>query len=161
MQKPVYVLLGSNLGHRHSHLCYATVLMQQAGILVLKKSRVYETAAWGKTDQPKFYNQVLAVHTTLGPQQLLAQLQSIEQQMGRKRIVKWGQRIIDLDILYYGHLVLSSTDLTIPHAGIPDRRFTLAPLAEVAPAFVHPKLQLNQQKLLGACPDPLAVTPVF
>ena len=149
------------MGNRQLHLHYSAVLLQQAGLTIVNQSKVYETAAWGKENQPAFYNQVLAVSTALNPVMLLTQLQKTEQQMGRKRIEKWGQRIIDIDILYYGQAQIELHNLQVPHPGIVTRRFTLVPLAEVAPNFVHPALQLNQRQLLAACTDPLTVAVAY
>ena len=96
-------------------------------------SSVYETAPWGITDQPAFLNQVLRLSTTLSPGALLRIILQIEEQMGRVRVRKWGQRLIDIDILFYGNSVIAEEDLVIPHPGIAERRFVLEPLVEIAP----------------------------
>ena len=97
----IYILLGTNLGDRAKNLAQAKNLAGQAGVRVVRESAVYETAAWGVEDQPGFLNQVVEVITNLAPHALLDQLLAIEQEMGRIRERKWGERLIDLDILYF------------------------------------------------------------
>jgi 2-amino-4-hydroxy-6-hydroxymethyldihydropteridine diphosphokinase len=128
--------------------------------LVAEESAIYQTAAWGKTDQPDFYNQVLLLQTTISPEALLLHLQQIEKKLGRERKEKWGARIIDIDILYFGKTVLNTPDLLIPHPAIALRRFTLVPLVEIAPHFVHPVLKKTNLVLLQECVDVLAVKRV-
>jgi 2-amino-4-hydroxy-6-hydroxymethyldihydropteridine diphosphokinase len=128
--------------------------------LVAEESAIYQTAAWGKTDQPDFYNQVLLLQTTMSPEALLLHLQQIEKKLGRERKEKWGARIIDIDILYFGKTVLNTPDLLIPHPAIALRRFTLVPLVEIAPHFVHPVLKKTNLVLLQECVDVLAVKRV-
>ena len=128
---------------------------------VIQKSALYETAAWGKTNQPSFYNQVLEVKSSLSPEEILLAINTIEAELGRVRKEKWGERIIDIDILYYGKKLINSDQLTIPHPGIPDRRFTLVPLVEIAPSFVHPTQKKTNQQLLNECIDPLEVEKII
>ena len=153
----IYLLLGTNLGNRESNLARAKSLAAKAGIEILRESAIYETAAWGIEDQPGFLNQVVAVATTLEPELLLEKLLSIEQEMGRIRERKWGQRLIDLDILYYHNRMIETKDLQVPHPGIPNRRFTLVPLAEMAAEEWHPVLQKSHRQLLEECQDKLKV----
>ena len=127
------------------------------GITIKKESEIYETAAWGNEDQEDFLNQVIEVETSKSPQRLLKISQLIENEMGRVRYEKWGKRLIDIDLLYFNDLVFQEADLTLPHPGIADRRFTLIPLVEIAPDFVHPELQKTQHELLNDCPDTLEV----
>jgi 2-amino-4-hydroxy-6-hydroxymethyldihydropteridine diphosphokinase len=105
------------------------------------------------TDQPSFLNQVLTIKTDLEPEAILAQTQSIEEELGRVRHEKWGARVIDIDILYYSQVVLKTDTLTIPHPYLHQRRFTLVPLAELAPDFVHPILQKTALALLAEVKD--------
>ena len=156
----IYLLLGTNLGEREKNLAHAKKLAEAAGIHVIHESSVYETAAWGIEDQPGFLNQVVEVETELSPLSLLEKLLAIEQEMGRVRKVKWGERLIDLDILYYNNEQMESERLNVPHPGIPDRRFTLVPLVELAADEIHPVLNKSQIELLEVCPDVLKVKKV-
>jgi len=153
----IYILLGTNLGDREKNLGEAKNLVTREGVAVLAASSIYETAAWGIEDQPGFLNQVVKVETSLSPMALLETLLAIEGEMGRVRIIKWGERLIDLDILYYHDEIIDQKDLSVPHPGIPDRRFTLVPLVELASEEVHPTLNMSQQALLELCPDVLEV----
>ena len=124
----VVLLLGSNLGQPMVQLEKAIHGIQQTIGEVFMKSRIYRSSAWGKTDQPDFLNQALCVRTILNPEEVLDQIRALEHAAGRKREVKWGPRIIDIDILYYNEMILQSEQLSIPHPEIPNRRFTLLPL---------------------------------
>lgn len=148
-----YLLIGGNLGNRSAYLQQATQLIQQSCGNIVHSSAIYETAAWGVTDQPSFYNQALALETSLEPAALMQQLLRIEAQMGRKRTLKMGPRIIDLDILLIDGLILSTGLLTLPHPALPFRRFALLPLCEIAPAIIHPVLQQSIRQLLDECGD--------
>lgn len=153
----VYLLLGGNLGDRILYLQQAREsINRQVGTLT-RSSNVYETAAWGKTDQPNFLNQVLEVQTELTPEEVLQRINGIEQELGRVRHEHWGARVIDIDILFYNSLVLQTQRLTIPHPQLHLRRFTLLPLAELAPELVHPVLGKSILQLLQECPDELEV----
>lgn len=153
-----FVLLGSNQGNREQFLQQATELMIRHCGRLEKKSAVYETAAWGKEDQPSFLNQVVVLRTTFSPDVLMSTLLEIEQELGRIRTEKLGPRTIDLDLLFYDQLVHQSAIVTIPHPSIPLRRFVLIPLAELAPLKVHPVLKKTIRTLLKECADPLPVT---
>lgn len=149
----LYLLLGANLGDRAQTLRRAADLIAERVGPVVRQSGLYKTAPWGITDQPAFLNQVLAVETTLEPEAVLTQTQRIEQELGRIRQEKWGARVIDIDILYYDDRVRQSEILTIPHPYLHQRRFTLVPLAEVAPEFVHPVLGKTTVELLAELDD--------
>ena len=157
MAERIFLLLGSNLGNRHDNLSRAIVLIKQEAGKILAVSSIYETAAWGKRDQSDFLNQVVELESSLNPEALLSLLLTIEQKIGRVRHEKWGARSIDIDILYYGDQKLSSEALTLPHPGIPDRRFVLVPLCELAAEFTHPILNKKNKQLLLECTDPLLV----
>lgn len=153
----VYLLLGGNLGNRTLYLQQARESINQRVGSIAQTSKVYETAAWGKTDQPTFLNQVLEVETMLSPEEVLQRINHIEQELGRVRQEHWGARVIDIDILFYDELVLQTQRLTIPHPQLHLRRFTLMPLAEIAPDLVHPVLGQRIHVLLENCPDALEV----
>lgn len=155
-----YLLLGTNLGNKAQNLHTATQMLVDKTGELLHSSAIYETMPWGIEDQPIFYNQVLAIDTSLEVTQLLEATQSIEVTMGRQKYRKWGERLIDIDILYYDQVILESELLNVPHSQIPNRRFTLIPLVEVAPKLLHPVLGLTQVQLLEQCPDKLEVKQV-
>lgn len=151
----LYLLLGGNLGDRLRYLEMAREKIAVQIGPIMQSSALYETAAWGKTDQPAFINQVLEVQTPLAPEQVLQHINGIEQELGRVRQEHWGARVIDIDILFYSDLVQQTQRLTIPHPQLHLRRFTLLPLAEIAPKLVHPVLGESITHLLKTCPDPL------
>ncbi|MDX2302020.1 MAG: 2-amino-4-hydroxy-6-hydroxymethyldihydropteridine diphosphokinase [Microscillaceae bacterium] len=155
-----YLLLGSNLGEKKLNIDYAAELIGWLIGEITRKSSVYQTSSWGVENQPPFYNQVLEVITKLQPADLILDIQYIENKLGRERGVRWGSRIIDIDILYYEHEVINFENLTVPHPEIPNRKFTLIPLAEIAPDYVHPMLQKTNAKLLEECKDTLPVQKI-
>ncbi len=152
-----YLLLGSNLGDRLSYLEKAKHFITIKCGHITKESSIYETAAWGITEQPSFYNQVVVLQTDLAPETLMQTLLNIEEKIGRKRLIKYGPRIIDIDILLIESVILNTPLLTLPHPFLHERRFALLPLAEVAPLLLHPLLNKNVLELLEACMDTLEV----
>jgi 2-amino-4-hydroxy-6-hydroxymethyldihydropteridine diphosphokinase len=155
--KAAYLLIGGNLGDRLGFMAAAKEKMKQKGIELSKQSSIYETAAWGITDQPSFLNQVLEIATSLTPEKLLSELLSIEQELGRIRAEKNGARTIDIDILYFESQLIHTPGLSIPHDRIPIRRFVLIPLAELIPDFIDPKTNKSIVEMLNDCPDSLEV----
>lgn len=151
------LLLGSNLGDRVSVLTKAISLLESKAGQISKKSYIYETGAWGIEDQPAFLNQVVIIDTFLKPHDLLRVINKLEEDLGRVRHKKWGERLIDIDILYYDNLVLNTPNLIIPHPEIANRAFTLVPLVEIAADLVHPILGQPQIELLEKCSDRLKV----
>jgi 2-amino-4-hydroxy-6-hydroxymethyldihydropteridine diphosphokinase len=151
----IYLLLGSNMGNRMEYLREAEKLLIKNHIQVIDESSIYETEPWGNADQPWFLNIVLQVNTSLLAEELLEKLLAIELELGRIRKEKWGERSIDIDILYLNEEIIETETLTIPHPGIPDRRFTLIPLVEMCPLETHPLTKQNQMELLAACTDEL------
>ena len=134
----VFLLLGSNLGDRHAWLRRAIEHIETDVAPVLKRSSVYETQSWGKTDAPNYLNQVIELNTELSAQAILRKILHIESVLGRKREEKWGSRIIDIDMLFYGSNKIAMPGLNVPHPELHNRMFTLAPLSEIAPDLVHP-----------------------
>jgi 2-amino-4-hydroxy-6-hydroxymethyldihydropteridine diphosphokinase len=144
-----YISIGSNLGNRLKYIREAIRRIEQSKeIKISKVSSVYETQPAEYRDQPWFLNMVLELETSLEPLNLLELLLEIEGQMGRRRTRRYGPRNIDLDLLLYDDLVLSSDKLTLPHPRMHERRFVLVPLAEISPQVVHPLLKKNVEKLL-------------
>lgn len=152
-----YLLIGGNVGDRAANLQTALRRIAENCGTITSTSSLYETAAWGNTDQPSFYNQAVVVTTPLSPEGLMDQLLDIELEMGRIRTQKYGPRTIDLDILMIDDLVLNTEKLTIPHPQMQNRRFALLPLAEVAPALTHPLFDQSIEDLLQNCTDTLDV----
>ena len=153
-----YLLLGSNLGNREKYIADSVDLLAKNVGEILKVSSIYETAAWGKTDQPGFLNIALEIETVLNPLQLLEAVLKIEADLGRVRHEKWGSRLIDIDIILYGDQIVNEVDkLQIPHPEMQHRKFVLFPLAEIAPTVFHPVLKQPISELLVNLDDNLAV----
>jgi 2-amino-4-hydroxy-6-hydroxymethyldihydropteridine diphosphokinase len=136
----VFLLLGSNLGNRELQLKQAINSIEKQIGAIIKSSSIYETAAWGKTDTPSYLNQVTLLQTALPANAILEKILNIERDLGRVREEKWGSRIIDIDILFYGDMIINEQNLQIPHPELHNRRFTMEPLAEIAPDWIHPVL---------------------
>ena len=147
-------MLGSNLGDRSENFDWCRNLMESAGIKLLKSSGVYQTKAWGLTDQPDFYNQAIEIASPFEPEALLNLFKDIEIQMGRTDTGPNGPRIIDIDILLFGDMIISSDNLIVPHPRMHMRRFNLVPAAEIASHVIHPVLKLSINDLLSVCTDP-------
>ena len=151
MSTQLFLGLGSNLGERRANLRRALHALEAAGaVRVTAVSPVYETAPWGMTDQPVFLNLCAAGRTDLPPRELLETIKRIEQEVGREPSVRWGPRHVDVDILFYGDAVVEDGDLKIPHRGIPERVFVLAPLAAIAPDLRHPETGQTVAAMLDA-----------
>lgn len=146
MSSTVYLSLGTNLGDRLANLQAAIAALRPA-VLPDDCSPVYETPPWGFEDQPAFLNQVIRGHTDLQPRELLQHLKEIESSMGRQPAIRYGPRIIDIDILFYDRLVLETGNLTIPHPHLGERAFVLVPLADLAPSLCHPVLDKTIREL--------------
>ena len=175
----VYLCLGSNLGGREKNILTAVKLLNEHGVDVVKKSSLYETSPWpirspaidttaGSSDiiseltsnglkevgnQPYFLNLVLEAETKLSPEELLKEIKKIEKEIGRKPSKKWGPRKIDIDILFYDDILITTPKLTIPHTQLHKRAFVLAPLKEIAPHFVHPLIKKTVSRMLKDSDD--------
>ena len=152
-----YLLIGGNLGDRAAYLQLALKHIEALCGKITSSSSIYETAAWGNTNQPAFYNQAIQLITPMTPEDLLEQLLAIELEMGRVRTQKYGPRTIDLDILMIDDKVLDTPNLSIPHPQLQHRRFALLPLTEIAPSLRHPVLDKSVSELLVNCTDTLDV----
>lgn len=152
-----YLLTGGNLGDRQQNLAIARAYLQEQCGNITATSSLYETAAWGNTEQPTFLNQALEIATSLNARQLIRRILKIEKSMGRVREEKYGPRVIDIDILLFNNEKHNYQFLRLPHPELPNRRFALLPLAEIAPAIVHPVLKKTIAELLEECKDELPV----
>lgn len=142
-----YIALGSNLGDREGYLNAALEGLNSGEIRLLKTSSFITTAPYGGVEQEDFLNAVCCVETLLTPEELLDELHRLEQQAHRERIVRWGPRTLDLDILFYDNIIMFTDDLVIPHVDLHNRDFVLRPLAEIAPYVIHPVLQKSVLQL--------------
>ncbi len=147
------LLLGSNSGDRLDNIKKAINRIEELTGSVILKSSLYETSPWGFAEQPDFLNCVIVLKTSLKPLQLLHTLKKIELETGRIITEKWKERIIDIDILFYDEVIFESEELTIPHPLMHERRFTLIPLNEILPDFVHPLLKKKTAELVSNCRD--------
>jgi 2-amino-4-hydroxy-6-hydroxymethyldihydropteridine diphosphokinase len=149
----VYIGIGSNLGDRRENCLHAIELLQKKGIIVTKRSSLYETEPWGLKDQPRFLNMAIEIETGLEPAALLRILKGVERELGRpkaheEKSLKWAPRIIDLDILLFDNIILNEDNLKIPHPLMHKRDFVLRPLCEIAPDIKHPLLKVSIIDLL-------------
>ncbi len=152
-----YLITGGNLGDRKKNLEQAANYIEEKVGHIRKSSAIYETAAWGNTDQPSFYNQVHLVETELAPEDLMISILSIEQEMGRIRTEKNAARIIDIDILFFNNEIINTESVVVPHKEIPNRKFVLKPLVELAAGFIHPLSHKTIAQLDAETTDQLEV----
>jgi 2-amino-4-hydroxy-6-hydroxymethyldihydropteridine diphosphokinase len=158
----VYLHTGSNLGDRFKNLKQANALIEQEIGKIIQVSSLYETEAWGYRNQPSFINQAICVETQLSPIELMQTIYDLEIKMGRVRVMKWAERLIDIDILFYNQTIIEEPPtLIIPHPRISERNFVMAPLAEIAPSFLHPVLNQSIQQLLDKSTDTLAAKKIL
>ena len=150
----VFISIGSNLGDRVAN-CREAVrrLAGYDGLRVVKTSSLYETEPWGVTDQGPFINAAVEIDTGLAPDALIDLLKGVEAGMGRTEGRRWGPRLIDLDIIFYGDRVVDEASLKVPHPSADERAFVLVPLNEIAPGFTHPASGRKVSELLRVLPD--------
>ena len=149
MTKPVYFSIGTNLGDRFANLHRALSLLQ-GHMAITAISPVYATEPWGDRDQGEFLNICVAAMTSQDPVDLLHTIKMVEQEMGRMPSRHWGPRLIDIDLILYGHDVVREDGLSVPHPRMAERAFVLAPLANIIPTFVHPETGLTIQEMLDS-----------
>ena len=155
--RTAYLLIGGNLGNRKENLAKAVSLINEQCGSLTRSSSIYETEAWGNTDQPSFLNQALEISTSLTARLLMRRVLRIEEEMGRIRKEKLGPRIIDIDILLFENEIHDLRFLKIPHPEMQNRRFVLVPLAEINSSLQHPVLKKTIAELLEKCPDNLEI----
>ena len=149
----VFLQLGSNLGDRELLLKDAiTAIKNRVGDIV-EFSKVYESIPWRVEGQENYLNQILKVKTTLPADKVLLIVLDIEKQLGRIRIEKWGERLIDIDIIFYNDSIIETPELCVPHKHLHERMFVLTPLHNIAPEMVHPKYNKTIEELLNMCKD--------
>lgn len=156
----VYLGIGGNMADRLANLSACCNWIAKEIGTIIAQSKIYETKAWGNTNQANFYNQVIAVETNLEADKLVHHCLQIETKMGRVRQDKWGARTIDIDILLFANKIIQQENLQIPHPYLHLRKFVLVPLAEIAPNLLHPELHQNMVELLEACADDLEVREI-
>ncbi len=143
----MHIGIGSNLGDRQDNCLKALEMLKSQGLIIKKISSFYETKPWGVKEQPIFINLAIEVETAFSPDELLCTLKNIENTMGRKQTIRWGPRVIDLDILFYGDEIIDTEELQIPHRHLHERDFVLIPLNEISPDKVHPILKKTVREI--------------
>lgn len=144
----ILLALGSNIGNKEANIDRAIGLIEETLGCAAQRSRLYETAPWGYTMQNNFLNMVVSVQTKLPPDKLLSELQNIERILGKEKIIRWGPRIIDIDILLYNDEIIDTDRLKVPHPFLAMRDFFLLPSIELFPDIVHPVSNIPFDELL-------------
>jgi 2-amino-4-hydroxy-6-hydroxymethyldihydropteridine diphosphokinase len=157
----LYILLGGNLGDKQRVFSDARAKLSQQVGTITNQSVLYETEPWGFKSDDIFWNQVLEISTSFSPEEVLLRTQQIERELGRiRKANQYDSRIIDIDILFYGDLIIKTENLVVPHPRIQDRKFAMVPLCEIAPELIHPVFQKSITQLLEECGDSLSVSPI-
>ena len=149
----VFLQLGSNLGDRELLLKDAITEIEDRVGNILECSKVYESTPWRVEGQENYLNQILKVKTTLLADEVLSVVLDIEKQLGRVRFEKWGERLMDIDIIFYNDSIIETPDLCVPHKHLHERMFVLTPLHNIAPEMIHPKYNKTVEELLNICND--------
>jgi 2-amino-4-hydroxy-6-hydroxymethyldihydropteridine diphosphokinase len=156
----IYLLLGSNMGNSKAIFEQAYIYIKNDLGIILNKSSLYATAAWGYKDQPDFLNQILIIQSNYNAETVLKTILSIEKKIGRVRTFKNAPRVIDIDIIFFNNEIIKLKHLTVPHVQIANRRFVLTPLCELSPNLIHPSLNKTVKELLFECKDDLNVQKI-
>ncbi len=156
----IFLITGGNIGDRKKNLETAAALIEKEIGSIINSSKIYETDAWGITEQAAFYNQIHLIETEFSAKEVLDKILNIEEKMGRVRTIKNAARIIDIDILFFNDEIINEPNLIVPHPQIINRRFVLMPLNELAPKMIHPVYQKSINELLQLCTDELRATPI-
>ena len=149
----VFLQLGSNLGERSQLLIDATVLLLERVGMIVEKSKVYESTPWRGDGQESYLNQVIELSTKYSAERVLKIVLEIETELGRVRAEKWGERLIDIDIIFFNDEIIETSDLCVPHKHMHERNFVLEPLNEIASTFIHPKYNKTVAELLKDSKD--------
>jgi 2-amino-4-hydroxy-6-hydroxymethyldihydropteridine diphosphokinase len=149
----IFLQLGSNLGDRELLLKDAITAIKNSVGDVVAFSKVYESTPWRVEGQENYLNQILKVRTILSADEVLSSVLDIEKQLGRIRLEKWGERLIDIDIIFYNDSIIETPELCVPHKHLHERMFVLTPLHNIAPQMVHPKYNKTVEELLKICKD--------
>ncbi len=149
----VFLQLGSNLGEREVLLQDAITAIEDKVGFVIEKSKVYESTPWRVEGQENHLNQILKVKTEMLADDVLSAILDIEKELGRVRLEKWGERLIDIDIIFYNDAIIETPHLCIPHKHMHERMFVLTPLHNIAPDMLHPKYNKTVEELLQICTD--------
>jgi len=155
----IYLGLGSNLGDRLAYLEDGCQVIEAKAGRIVSRSTIYETLAYGNTNQPNFLNQVIEIESDHSPEFLLHTLKQIENGFDRVRKEHWGPRTFDIDILFYGNEIIEHSNLIIPHPDIVNRLFVLIPMNEIAPNFIHPSEDQSIEQLLIKIPNKGEIWP--
>ncbi|AGB18060.1 2-amino-4-hydroxy-6-hydroxymethyldihydropteridine diphosphokinase [Thermoanaerobacterium thermosaccharolyticum] len=150
-----YMSIGSNVGDREGYLKSALIKLTKNSVIIEKVSPIYETEPVGYKEQGKFLNAVVQTKTELKPHELLKVINTVEKELGRERLKRWGPRTIDIDILLYGDVTINDDDLKIPHERMWERAFVLVPLNDIAPNIVKGGMKLSD--IVESLPDKIGV----
>ena len=149
----IFLQIGSNIGNRYSNLLRCLENIELSIGKIIKKSKIYVSECWGVENQRDYLNMVVAIKAIQKPTEVLKNILIIENDMGRVRKKKWDSRIIDIDILFFDKKIINLNELIIPHKYLHRRMFVLRPMADIAPFFIHPKLNKNIKQLIKECTD--------
>ena len=141
------------MGEREDYLQNASELLAAEIGVIQKESKIYESVPWGVENQNNYLNQVLEIKSEFSAEEVLEGVLQIEDKIGRIRNEKWGERIIDIDILFFNDSIVEKDGVCIPHIHLHNRRFVLIPLNEITPSFIHPKYNKTIEELLSECKD--------